>query len=291
MILYSPPLFVVNVTSPTCENSALLLNAVTFTAEIPSCDGYASCSAPFCRTFAVEIPSTEKFTIDELAPPSAILPELSVCTFGDNPSAPSGLVVVARLFSGNCVISTRLEVTLTEPRNGKSVLRCIYDNPNGYVDMSNAHTMFGESKKKTDAGKRGRFNIGEKYVLALCDSASITSMSGRTVFKNDGTRSHDSTRTQAGTVFRGELPLTQNEYKDMVNKVKLVIPPVTTVFNGTEILKRKVLHEFSVKLPTEVADENGILRSQKRSTKIRLYEVPKDKAFLYEMGMPVVSID
>jgi hypothetical protein len=187
--------------------------------------------------------------------------------------------------------STRLEVTLTEPRNGESVLTCSDDNPDGYLEMSNAHTMFGESTKKTNAEKRGRFNIGEKYVLALCDSASITSKSGRTVFKKDGTRSHDSTKTQTGTVFRGEMPLTQDEYDDMVNKVKLVIPPVSTVFNGMEIPKRRVLHEFSVKLPTEVADENGILRSQKRSTKIRLYEVPKDKAYLYEMGMPVVSID
>src|SRR5882757_244972 len=99
------PLLVVKVTSPTCENSALLLKAVTLTAEIPSCDGYASCKAPFWRTFTVEIPSTEKLTMDELDPLSAIFPELSCCTLGDNASAPNGLVVVARLFNGSCVMS------------------------------------------------------------------------------------------------------------------------------------------------------------------------------------------
>jgi hypothetical protein len=46
------------------------------------------------------MPSTEKFTIAELAPPSAMLPELSCCTFGESDSAARGLVVVARLFSG-----------------------------------------------------------------------------------------------------------------------------------------------------------------------------------------------
>jgi hypothetical protein len=187
--------------------------------------------------------------------------------------------------------STRLEVSLTVPKNGKSILTCIDNAPNGYMDLSNAHTMFGESKKKTDVQKRGRFNVGEKYVLALCDSASVTSKTGRIVFKGDGTRSHDNVNTKTGTEFRGELPLIQEEYNDMVRKVKLVIPPVTTIFNGVEIPKRKLLHEFSVSLPTEVADENGILRSRKHSTKVRLYEVPKDKAYLYEMGMPVVSID
>jgi hypothetical protein len=187
--------------------------------------------------------------------------------------------------------STKVEVTLTEPRNGKSILTCVDNAPLGYVDLSNAHTMFGESKKKTDPNKRGRFNIGEKYVLALCDEATVTSKTGRIIFKADGTRSHNNIRTKTGTEFRGELPLTIDEYNDMVRKVKLVIPAVQTVFNGTEIPKRKVLHEFSAQLPTEVADENGILRSKKRTTKVRLFEVPIGGAYLYEMGMPVVPID
>ena len=50
------------------------------------------------------MPSTEKFTIEELAPPSAMFPELSCCTFGKTVSDPNGLVVVARLFSGSWVI-------------------------------------------------------------------------------------------------------------------------------------------------------------------------------------------
>jgi hypothetical protein len=187
--------------------------------------------------------------------------------------------------------STKLEVTLTEPKNGKSTLVCIDDAPNGYADLSNAHTMFGESKKKADVNKRGRFNVGEKYVLALCDKASVTSKTGRIVFNSDGTRSHDNVKTKTGTEFRGELPLSQVEYEDMVKKVKLVIPPVQTIFNGVELPKRKVLHEFSVSLPTEIPDENNILRSRKHNTKVRLYEVPKDKAYLYELGMPVVPID
>ena len=82
---------------------------------MPSCDGYASCSAPFWRTFAVEIPSTEKFTMEEVAPPSAKLPWLSSCTLAESVSAPSGLVVTARLLSGNCVISALLLVSPIEP--------------------------------------------------------------------------------------------------------------------------------------------------------------------------------
>ena len=78
--------------------------------------------------------------------------------------------------------STEVSVTLTEPKNGKSTLICVDDAPLGYTDLSCTHTMFAESKKKTDHKKRGRFNVGEKYVLALCDKATITSTTGRVIF-------------------------------------------------------------------------------------------------------------
>ena len=185
--------------------------------------------------------------------------------------------------------STNVEVTLTVPKNGKSVLTCTDNSPKGYADLSQAHTMFAESKKKSDEKKRGRFNVGEKYVLALCDKATITSTSGRTIFKEDGTRRHDSAKTKAGTQFQGILPLTQDEYNDIVKQVRLVIPPIPTTFNGQLLPTRKSLHEFTTKLPTEIADENGILRSRVRSTTVRLYE--SKTPMLYEMGMPVVSID
>jgi hypothetical protein len=188
--------------------------------------------------------------------------------------------------------ATKVEITLGEPKDGKSILICDDNAPLGYVDMSNAHTMFGESAKKTDVHKRGRFNVGEKYVLALCDKATIISKTGRTMFHEDGTRTHDTVKTEAGTTFTGFLPLTMTEYNDMVQKVGLVIPPVPTYFNGKRLPERKVLHEFTAQLPTELADENGILRSKKRTVTIRLYETPKGGgAWLYEMGMPVVLID
>src|SRR5438105_9249766 len=51
--------------------------------------------------------------------------------------------------------STRVSLTLTKPENGKSTLICVDDAPLGYTDLSCAHTMFAESKKKADHKKRG----------------------------------------------------------------------------------------------------------------------------------------
>src|SRR5436309_2521854 len=47
------------------------------------------------------------------------------------------------------------------------------DSPEGFRTLSHAFTLFAESHKKADPGKRGRFNLGEKLVLAVCDEAAI----------------------------------------------------------------------------------------------------------------------
>src|SRR3984957_15096987 len=62
---------------------------------------------------------------------------------------------------------TKVEVTLTRPQNGSSELAVSDDSPEGFRDLTDAYTMFAESYKKTDPEKRGAFNVGEKYVLAL----------------------------------------------------------------------------------------------------------------------------
>lgn len=188
--------------------------------------------------------------------------------------------------------STKVTLTLTPPKDGKSVLTCIDDAPLGYADLSNAHTMFAESKKKSNEKKRGRFNVGEKYVLALCDEATITSTTGRVLFHADGTRSHDKVKTKAGSQFRGELSLTQEEFDLMAAQVNRVIPPIPTFFNGVQIPIRKVLHEFTTKLATEIADDNGVCRTRQHETAVRLYEpLQGEAAMLYELGMPVVEVD
>lgn len=188
--------------------------------------------------------------------------------------------------------STKVTLTLTPPKDGKSVLTCVDDAPLGYTNLSDAHTMFAESKKKTDHKKRGRFNVGEKYVLALCDNATITSTTGRVIFHENGTRTHDSVKTKVGTEFRGELSLTPEEFEAMSAAVKRVIAPVPTFFNGEPVPTRPILHEFTTTLPTEIADDSGISRSSKRKTAVRLYKpLSGEKPTLYEMGMPVVEID
>jgi hypothetical protein len=60
------------------------------------------------------------------------------------------------------------------------------DDPEGFTNITHAYTLFAASEKKSQADKRGRFNLGEKLVIAACDHAEISTTTGRIVFDDDG---------------------------------------------------------------------------------------------------------
>jgi hypothetical protein len=180
--------------------------------------------------------------------------------------------------------------TLSKPEHGCSVLTVTDDSPAGWRDLRDAYVLFAESYKKSEAGKRGRFNAGEKSVLALCTEAQITTTTGQIRFNGDGTRTMGRSRRESGCEFVGKLPLTLAEFEHIVQAAGLLIPPVRTIFNGIEILSRTVVKEFEETLPTVKADAEGMLRNTARKTTVRVYEtLPGESAMLYEMGIPVVE--
>jgi hypothetical protein len=193
--------------------------------------------------------------------------------------------------------ATLVEVTLTKPKNVEgqliSTLICKDNDPDGYRNLDEAHTLFASSSKKADPTKRGRFNAGEKQVLAMCESAKVTSTTGQVIFAMNGKRKEtDEVRTQAGTVFEGKLEMSEEEWSDIGKQVQLLIPPIKTVFNGVEVAGRVPLRSFEELLPTEVANERGVLTPRKRKTEVRAYRPGKNEApHLYERGIPVVAID
>jgi Histidine kinase-, DNA gyrase B-, and HSP90-like ATPase len=188
---------------------------------------------------------------------------------------------------------TRVEVTLTKPPGSRRAhLRVVDDDPNGFADLSHAYTLFAPSEKKTDATKRGRFNIGEKLVIALCETSTITTTTG--CFEFDGSRRIQRRRkTETGSVFEGEMLLTVAEFDQCCGVIDSVIPPdgIDTYFNGRLIERRDPIHVIERKsLRTEIADDDGYLRATTRVTDIRIYEPPAGQpGMIFEMGIPVVE--
>jgi hypothetical protein len=188
--------------------------------------------------------------------------------------------------------TTHVEVLL-EPEEGVPRATIIVrDNaPQGFLAMHHAWTLFAESNRKTQPHTRGRFNLGEKLVLALCTEASIVSVKDAVMFDARG-RTSSRARRDRGTEFQGIARITRAELAEIKIGLRRIIPPpgVTILVNRELLPPRLPIKSFEATLTTEIADNEGILRRSARKTTVHVYEpLPGMPPMLHELGMPVVE--
>ena len=191
--------------------------------------------------------------------------------------------------------TTRVTVNLIPhaTTRGRAELYVEDDSPDGFTDLTHAFTLFAPSRKVHDETKRGRFNLGEKLVLAICDDAVVTSTTGQYRFDATG-RTKLRAKSAQGSSFSARIRLTKAEIAEVETLFFSLLSPetITTTFNGRELLYRTPLRTFEVNLPTERADEDGILRRTRRNTTVSLFEPVGDETpHIYELGIPVVEYD
>lgn len=185
---------------------------------------------------------------------------------------------------------TKVEISLTPEGEGFYRLIVEDDDPDGFADITHAYTLFADSGKKGDATKRGRFNLGEKLVIALCKTATIYTTKATIRFTEDGREMLPSERKR-GSVFDGIVPMTAEEYDTTVRFVSTLLVPndVRVTFNGDVMAPREPICEFEMTLRTERSDAEGVLRPTTRKGTVRVYAtLPGETAHLYELGIPVV---
>lgn len=173
-----------------------------------------------------------------------------------------------------------------------AVLSVIDDDPEGFKNLEDAFTLFAESNKKGNPEQRGRFNLGEKLVLAICKSAHIKTTKGAVLFSDKGHRTITRERRLTGSEFYAVLKITNSEVQELEELIFTLIPPqnIETRYNGNLLPQRKPIAEFECQLATEIADEDGRLRPTKRKTQVEIYEpLNGETAHIYEMGIPVVE--
>lgn len=187
--------------------------------------------------------------------------------------------------------TTSVTATLEYVSNGLARLIVVDDAPDGFADLSHAYALFAPSAKIGNAEQRGRFNLGEKLVLAICQEATITSTRGSVRFNEEGRKVLRSKRP-VGSEFNALIRMTKPEVAASVAFMRTLIPPagITTSFNGEVLAARAPLHTFKAKLITEAPKDGGGLYRTRRNTTVALYEpLPDEQPAIYEMGIPVVE--
>ena len=191
---------------------------------------------------------------------------------------------------------TEAEVYITKiPGRPAAIIEAIDNSPEGFRRISDAWTLFAPSYKKGDATKAGRFNLGEKLVIASSiafgETTVIETTKGTVVFDKEG-RHQIRPKRQVGTKVTTTVRMNQEEFEQVCEAAHCLIVPdhIKFKFNGEVIPTRSPVVVFEETLPTEVSDDEGNLRKTMRKTEIKVYEVVGDeKATIYELGIPIVA--
>jgi hypothetical protein len=188
---------------------------------------------------------------------------------------------------------TQIAVTLAMvPAHPLADLTVEDDAAEGFHDLTHAYTLFAPSQKRGNLEQRGQFNLGEKLVLAVCEQASISTTKGSVVFDPVEGRIEKPECRDRGSVFKGRIRMTEQEYSEVCDYLRSLLLPegVVVTFNGDRLLPRQPVHTFQASLETQIADEKGVMRPTTRKAQVRLYDVlPGEVAHLYEMGLPIVE--
>ena len=186
---------------------------------------------------------------------------------------------------------SQVDVTLRpSPTRGYHHLVVEDDAPEGFYDLTHAFTLFKDNRKRANAEKRGRFNLGEKLVIAICREASIVTTTGGVAWDDSGRRSLRS-RTEVGSRFEGTIRMNKDEgERALAAALRVILPEgVAMVVNNASVPRRLALKTIDVTLPTEFADNEGMMRPTRRKTPVSIYTCQGDEPQLYELGIPVVE--
>ena len=189
---------------------------------------------------------------------------------------------------------TKCDVVIKSFGN-KHLIKVEDDSPNGFRSLADSYTLFAPSYKKENAEQRGRFNLGEKLVLSMFESATIQSTSGTISFLKNGKREQSKKSIDKGTIFEGYVSknvLTKDDITSIVKKCFNILIPknIVLTINGKQVEKHNTLKVFKLELATVGVDSLGNLFDTQRKTDVEVYET-SGKSYICEMGIPVVETD
>lgn len=165
------------------------------------------------------------------------------------------------------------------------------DSSEGFKNMSHAYTLFADTYKRKDPTKRGKFNLGEKLVISLCDYAEIKTTKGTIIFTSDGRKEFDS-KTANGTIVKINFDASKEQVDDIIKHTKTILVPLHIKFivNDEVIPSKSIYKSFRASLKTEIL-KGDILVSRWRETTINLIQHNDNTSYIYEIGIPIQSTD
>jgi hypothetical protein len=186
---------------------------------------------------------------------------------------------------------TYCAVTLRHSSNPRGVYLTVADDGAGFADERDIWTFFGTTSKRSAAGVSGRFNAGDKQLLALGRSGVVKTNKTTVEFANSErkvTRHRES--VVDGTIVEVLMPWSLDDLKSVREQICRVIPPegLTYTVDGATVNRPIMKATVSVTLPT-VALIDGVVRPTQRKSQVSVLAA-NGEPMLCELGMPICSL-
>ena len=185
---------------------------------------------------------------------------------------------------------THCKVTLAHSKNPRGVWLTVADDGPGFADERDIWTFFGRTAKRGEAAVSGRFNAGDKQLLALSRQATVQTNRITVEFK-DGSRNVTRHREPVvgGTIIQALMPWTLSDLSEIRERLMRVIPPAGLVFVIDDAIVECPVPRWTVNvtLPT-VALIDGVLKPSFRKTRVDVFL--SNEPVLCELGFPICPL-
>jgi hypothetical protein len=186
---------------------------------------------------------------------------------------------------------TRCDI-LIEPIPGSRAHRYVVtDDGAGFQDESDVYTLFAPTPKRSNAEVAGRFNSGEKQLIATAKSAVVKTGKTTTTFERDQRTVTNHRTAHPGTMIECVMRWTQDEAEAVREAIRRCRPPqgLRVTLNG-EVLPEPTPAYCTVRvsLPTVLLNE-GVMRPTVRKTNVSVL-LSETEPWIYELGIPVTPV-
>ena len=187
------------------------------------------------------------------------------------------------------------DVTIATEAKGTRIT-VIDDNPEGFKNLKDAYTLYGTTDKRSDPTKRGKMNLGEKLTISRSISAEIATTTGTISFDSQGRHISSKCLTTGSRVVALFKKWPDKELARVIAKLKLIYPPKGIKFtvNDVEIPYVEPYKQVNATMATEflkTVEGQSVMTRTTRKTDVYFYKAREEKAYLYEMGLPVCEIE
>lgn len=185
---------------------------------------------------------------------------------------------------------TFCKVDLRRNEQGRGVILAVEDDGAGFSNERDIWTFFGTTKKRLAARVAGRFNAGDKQLIALSRKATITSNAVTVVFENSerAVKRHRAPIVE-GVRIEALLPWSLADMDFIRQQLQSVLPPAGLSYfvDGVLVETPSSRGTVNVTLPTVILAD-GVMRETSRKSAVAV--IKQDTPRLYELGVPVLDL-